>query len=74
MVYKKSPSFESPQGGSAAAPDPRPPRALEMLVVAGVVRLHFGALSPARRAPEVPLDLFLLHQIHSLRPKFATFR
>ena len=33
--------------------------------VAGVVRLHFGALSPARRAPEVRLDVSLLHQIHS---------
>ena len=28
-------------------------------------RLHFGALSPARRAPGVRLDLFLLHPIHS---------
>ena len=25
--------------------------------VAGVVRLHFGALPPARRAPEVPPDV-----------------
>ena len=33
--------------------------------VASVVRLHFGALSPARRAPEVRLALFLLHQTHS---------
>ena len=35
------------------------------LDVAGVGRLHFGALSPARRAPEVRLDVFLLHPIHS---------
>ena len=33
--------------------------------VAGVVRLHFGSLSPARRALQVPLVLFLLHEIHS---------
>ena len=29
--------------------------------VAGVARLHFGALPSARRALEVPLALFLLH-------------
>ena len=28
-------------------------------------RSHFGALSPARRASQVPLDVFLLHPIHS---------
>ena len=28
-------------------------------------RLHFGALSPARRAPGVRLDLLLIHPIHS---------
>ena len=35
-------------------------RGLSLVVppdVAGVVRSHFGALSPARRAPEVPPDV-----------------
>ena len=35
--------------------------------VAGVGRLHFGAFSPARRAPEVGLDVSWLHQTHSDR-------
>ena len=36
-----------------------------LLDVAGVGRLHFGALSPARRAFEVRLDVFLLYRTHS---------
>ena len=36
-----------------------------LLDVAGVGRLHFGALSPARRALEVRLDVFLLYRTHS---------
>jgi len=37
------------------------------LDVAGVGRSHFGAFSPARRAPEVRLDVFLLHPTHFCR-------
>ena len=36
-----------------------------LLDVAGVGRLHFGALSPARRALEVRLDVILPHRTHS---------
>ena len=36
-----------------------------LLDVAGVGRLHFGALPPARRALEVRLDVFLLYRTHS---------
>ena len=36
-----------------------------LLDVAGVGRLHFGALPPARRAFEVRLDVFLLYRTHS---------
>ena len=36
-----------------------------LLDVAGVGRLHFGALSPARRALEVRLDVFLPYRTHS---------
>ena len=35
--------------------------------VAGVGRLHFGAFSPARRAPKVRPDVPWLHQTHSDR-------